>query len=339
MEHPAPTSSATDLAPYRGLGPETVLQAAAEFGLMPDGRLLALNSFENRVYQIGVEDGPPLIFKFYRPGRWSDEAILEEHAFLQRLEASELAVIAPLANAFGETLSLHAGYRYAVFRRFGGRPPELEDGETLLALGRLLARVHALGATEPYLSRPTLRQHLDPAAACAEVVAGPLLPAGIRNSYLDAVSRLIEAIETLEAAAGPRRLLRIHGDAHAGNVLVRDGRPWLVDFDDSVTGPAVQDLWMLLGHESAKDERRRSLLLEGYQEFRDFDYGEWLLVEALRARRIVHFAAWVTRRWQDPAFPLAFPWFGTERHWDEHVLCLREQLAIIEQALEAEDAA
>jgi len=320
--------------PYAGLHPEAILDAIAATGRVPDGRLLALNSFENRVYQIGIEDEPPLIAKFYRPGRWSEAAILEEHAFLGELESAGLGVLAPLAESGGATLHRGAGgHLFALFRRFGGRPPDPDDREQLTALGRLLARIHAIGGTRRYLARPDLRTHLDLHAACADVLGGPLLPAGTRAAWQAAAGLLIAAVEALEAALPPGPSIRLHGDCHPGNVLVRDGRAWLVDFDDSVSGPPVQDLWMLLGAAGAEAERRQAFLMEGYLEFADFDFGEWRRVEALRARRMLHFAAWVTRRWDDPAFPPAFPWYGQAAHWDREVASLREQADTVNAVL------
>lgn len=323
---PAPSAR-----PYAGLHPEAILDAVAATGHAPDGRLLALNSFENRVYQIGIEGEAPLIAKFYRPGRWTPAAILEEHAFLAELEAAGLAVLPPLPDRYGDTLHTGAsGHLFALFRRFGGRPPEPDDNQQLLALGRLLARIHGIGGTRRYLERPDLRTHLDLHAARADVLAGPLLPSGVRAAWLAAADRLIDAVESLEAALPAPPLIRLHGDCHAGNVLVREGRAWLVDFDDSVAGPPVQDLWMLLGAAGAEAARRQQALMEGYLEFADFDFGEWRRIEALRARRILHFAAWVTRRWDDPAFPPAFPWYGQPAHWDREVAALHEQADAVE---------
>ncbi|HAZ61890.1 MAG TPA: serine/threonine protein kinase [Gammaproteobacteria bacterium] len=321
--------------PYAGLHPEAILDAIAASGHEPDGRLFALNSFENRVYQIGLEGEAPLIAKFYRPGRWSEAAIREEHAFLAELAAADLWVLAPLTDACGETLHRSAsGHCFALFQRFGGRPPDPDDREQLISLGRLLARIHAIGGTRRYLARPTLAAHLDLHAAREDVLQGPLLPAGARAAWQSAADRLIATVEELEALLPAPIGVRLHGDCHAGNVLVRDERTWLVDFDDSVSGPPVQDLWMLLGAAGHEAERRQGLLLEGYLEFADFDVGEWRRVEALRARRMLHFMAWVTRRWDDPAFPPAFPWYGQAAHWDREVAALREQAEAVEAASE-----
>jgi Ser/Thr protein kinase RdoA (MazF antagonist) len=321
--------------PYAGLHPDVVLCAVSTTGRMPDGRLLPLNSFENRVYQVGIEGEAPVIAKFYRPGRWSREAILEEHDFLQELESAGLAVLAPLPSIGGETLhDCPEGYAFALFRRFGGRAPELDDREQLCALGRLLARIHAIGAARPYRVRPTLVEHLELHAARRDVLEGPLLPEGSRPAWADASARLIQAVEALEDALPSAVSVRLHGDCHAGNVLVRDGRPWLVDFDDSVSGPVVQDVWMLLGAPGGEAEIRERSLMEGYLEFADFDFSEWRRVEALRARRMLHFSAWVTRRWDDPAFPPAFPWYGQPAHWDREIASLREQTDAVEAVLE-----
>jgi Ser/Thr protein kinase RdoA (MazF antagonist) len=316
--------------PYAGLAPELILDAVAQTGRVPDGRLFALNSFENRVYQVGLEGEAPVIVKFYRPGRWSRDALLEEHAFLAELEAAGLWVLAPLADASGRTLHTDdCGHAFALFRRLGGRAPDLDDPVQITALGRLLARIHAIGGTGRYHARPHLHRHLDLHAARADVLAGPLLPAGTRKAWGAAADRLIAAVEDLEAALPAPVAIRLHGDCHAGNVLVREGHTWLVDFDDSVSGPPVQDLWMLLGAAGAEAERRQAGLMEGYLEFTDFDPGEWRRVEALRARRMLHFMAWVTRRWEDPAFPPAFPWYGQAAHWDREVASLCEQAGTV----------
>lgn len=310
--------------PYAGLHPERVLDAIAAAGLAPDGRLLALNSYENRVYQVGLEDGTFIVAKFYRPARWSDAAIGEEHVFTLELTAAELPVVAPLAFA-GRTLLSHAGFRYALFPRRGGRAPELESADPLLWMGRLIARLHGVGGRAPFRHRGVLDRATLIAAPARAVLASGLLPADRRERYRAAIARLDAAIAAREAALGPLRHIRLHGDCHPGNVLWTDAGPHFVDLDDARMGPAVQDLWML-----AHDAVAMEALLEGYAEFGDFDRRELALVPALRAMRQVHHAGWIAARWHDPAFPAAFPFAAEARWWDEHL----DDLAAAAEALE-----
>ncbi len=310
--------------PYAGLHPERVLDAIAAAGLAPDGRLLALNSYENRVYQVGLEDGSFIVAKFYRPARWSDAAIGEEHAFTLELAAAELPVVAPLAFA-GRTLLEHAGFRYALFPRRGGRAPELESAEPLRWMGRLIARLHGVGGRAPFRHRGVLDRATLIARPARAVLASGLLPADRRERYRAAIARLDAAIAAREAALGPLRHLRLHGDCHPGNVLWTDAGPHFVDLDDACMGPAVQDLWML-----AHGVVEMEALLEGYAEFGEFDRRELALVPALRAMRQVHHAGWIAARWHDPAFPAAFPFVAEARWWDEHL----DDLAAAAEALE-----
>jgi len=310
-------------APYAQLGPDVVLDAVGACGLWPDGRLLALNSYENRVWQVGVEaddDAPaaPVIAKFYRPGRWSDDAIIEEHAFARELADAELPVVAPLAFG-GKTLLHHAGFRYALTPRRGGRAPSLESTEQLQWLGRLIARMHVVGARQPFVHRGRLDRDTLVHAPMQAVLASPLLPPSLQAAYRAAATRLDDAIARRQDAVGAVRPLRLHGDCHPGNVLWTDAGPHFVDLDDARTGPAVQDLWMLAGDDAAMDA-----LLEGYRQFRDFDDGELALVPALRAMRQLHYAGWIAARWTDPAFPAAFPFAAEPRWWEQHVTDLHE---------------
>ena len=310
--------------PYAGLHPERVLDAVAAAGLAPDGRLLALNSYENRVYQVGLEDGQFIVAKFYRPARWSDAAIGEEHAFALELAAAELPVVAPLAFA-GRTLLSHAGFRYALFPRRGGRAPELESADPLMWMGRLIARLHGVGGRAPFRHRGVLDRATLVALPARAVLASGLLPADRRERYRAAIARLDAAIAAREVALGPLRHIRLHGDCHPGNVLWTDAGPHFVDLDDARMGPAVQDLWML-----AHDGAAMEALLEGYAEFGDFDRRELALVPTLRAMRQVHHAGWIAARWHDPAFPAAFPFAAEARWWDEHL----DDLAVAAEALE-----
>jgi len=305
-------------APYAQLTPDLVLDAVAACGLWPDGRLLALNSYENRVWQAGIEDAAPVIAKFYRPGRWSDAAIAEEHAFAREVAEAELPVVPPLAFA-GRTLLHHEGFRYALSPRHGGRAPELESDEQLQWLGRLIARMHLIGARAPFVHRGSINRDSLLRQPAQAVLASTLLPAHLHDAYQAATNRLDAAIEQREQAVGPVRQLRLHGDCHPGNVLWTDAGPHFVDFDDARSGPAVQDLWMLATHDRAMDA-----LLDGYRQFRDFDDGELALVPVLRAMRQVHHAGWIATRWHDPAFPAAFPFAAEPRWWEQHIDDLHE---------------
>jgi Ser/Thr protein kinase RdoA (MazF antagonist) len=304
--------------PYANLSPDLVLDAVAACGLWPDGRLLALNSYENRVWQVGLEDGSPVIAKFYRPGRWSDAAIVEEHTFAQELAAAELPVVAPLVFG-GHTMLQHDGFRYALTPRRGGRAPELETLDQLQWLGRLIARMHVVGARQPFAHRGRLDRETMVQQPMQAVLDSSLLPSSLQTNYRAAVLRLDSAITSRLEAVGPVRQLRLHGDCHPGNVLWTDEGPHFVDLDDARTGPAVQDLWML-----ASDERAMTAMLEGYRQFRDFDDSELLLIPALRAMRQLHYAGWIAARWHDPAFPAAFPFAAESRWWEQHIADLHE---------------
>lgn len=307
--------------PFAGLSPAAVVAAVESAGLHCDGRLLALNSFENRVYQVGIEDAAPLVAKFYRNGRWSDAAILEEHAFACELAQDELPVVAPLR--FDQaTLLHHAGFRFALYPRRGGRAPELESAQNLEWMGRLLARLHAVGSRSVFAGRGRIDNERMVRTAARAVLGSTLLPATLRDAYAGAVERLDTLIGARFAAAGRLAELRLHGDCHAGNVLWTDTGPHFVDLDDACMGPAVQDLWML-----APSARAMDALLDGYTRFRDFDYRELGLVEALRLMRQIHYAGWIAQRWDDPAFPHAFPFVAEPRWWEQHVNDLRAALA------------
>jgi len=316
---------------FRHLGPDRLLDAIDAAGWLTDGRVAALNSYENRVYSVGLESGEFAVAKFYRPGRWSDESILEEHDFCAELVERDLPAVAPLANPDGETL-FHAGpHRLALFPRVGGRPPELDDPEHLGVIGRTLGRLHLVGAMHDFEDRPCVDLDRLGEEPSGFLLDSPLLPDALVEVYGALTDELLDLIadriETVDAAA-----IRVHGDFHPGNLLIGgDGTPWLLDFDDAGTGPAVQDLWMFLPGERADAQSNLGHLLEGYFEFRDFDRRELALIEPLRTLRIIHHAAWIARRWDDPAFRLGFPQFAEARFWDDHVLTLREQRAALDQ--------
>jgi Ser/Thr protein kinase RdoA (MazF antagonist) len=324
---PVTVPSPSDI-PFDGLTPECVLDALESIGLWPDGRLLALNSYENRVYQVGIDSEAPVIAKFYRPGRWSDVAILEEHAFVAELVELEIPAV-PARTVNERTLHEHAGFRFSVFERRGGRAPELEDPDTLTWLGRFLGRIHAVGVLRPYVARPVLDIQTFGFEPSAFVLSHEFVPPDVRAAYQTVVGMALEAIERAFERAGDVRGIRLHGDCHAGNVLWTDAGPHFVDFDDSRTGPAIQDLWMLLPAGRIEQSRALAELLAGYEDFCDFDPRELYLVEALRTLRLIHYSAWLARRWDDPAFPAAFPWFNTQRYWEDRILELREQVALM----------
>jgi Ser/Thr protein kinase RdoA (MazF antagonist) len=306
------------MPPYANLTPDHVLDAISTCGLYPDGRLLALNSYENRVWQVGIEDAQPVVAKFYRPGRWTDAAILEEHAFALELAEAELPMVAPLSFG-GRTLLHHAGFRYALAPRRGGRAPSLESADQLEWLGRLIARIHLIGARAPFAHRGRLDRATLIAQPIQAVLGSPLLPPNLASRYRVAAQRVDEMVAARMEAVGPVRQLRLHGDCHPGNVLWTDHGPHFVDLDDARMGPAVQDLWML-----ANDDAGMEALLAGYEQFREFDRSELLLVPALRAMRQVHYAGWIAARWDDPAFPAAFPFAAEPRWWEQHVDDLHE---------------
>lgn len=306
------------------------MDAVESLGLRGDGCLLALNSYENRVWQVGLEDAAPLIVKFYRPGRWSDAGILEEHAYAQELAAQGLSVIPPLVIG-GETLHHHENHRLALFTRQGGHAPELGDEATLRQLARTLGRWHAVGAAAKFQHRPIL----DPASfgrtALAWLLEQRWLPPHIETAFSAVAEHVLEAVEACWQRAGSFQALRLHGDCHPGNILWRDNQAHFVDLDDCMSGPAMQDLWMLLSGERPEREQQMAWIIEEYRRFHDFDWRELHLVEALRSLRMLHHQAWLARRWDDPAFPLAFPWFGEDRHWENVIQQLKEQLDELQQ--------
>ncbi|HEX9278326.1 MAG TPA: serine/threonine protein kinase [Casimicrobiaceae bacterium] len=321
--------------PFAGLTPNVVLDALDSVGLVGDGRMLALNSYENRVYQIAMEDRQPYVAKFYRPQRWTDAQILEEHGFVRELAECELPVVAPLALVGGSTLSAFAGFRFAVYPNCGGRAPELEDRATREWLGRFIGRIHAVGAQIDFSERPALDIESFGEEPRDWLLAHGFVPPDLDNAYRSVVAMALDGVHRCFARAGDVSALRLHGDCHAGNVLwIPEGSlagPHFVDFDDSRMGPAVQDLWMLLSGDRADMSRQLSDILAGYERFHDFDRRELHLVEALRTLRLIHYAAWLARRWDDPAFPAAFPWFNTQRYWQDRILELREQIAAMDE--------
>jgi Ser/Thr protein kinase RdoA (MazF antagonist) len=321
-------SAVSELQPFNGLTPEVVLDAAAAAGLDPDGRLFALNSYENRVYQLHGAEGP-LVLKFYRPARWSDAQITEEHEFTAELAATELPVAAPLTLG-GTTLIHYEGFRFACFPWLRGRAPELDAPEARQLLGRTLARVHQVGARRAFEVRPRIGIERLGWQARSQVLASELLPSALTERYSSVSGALLERVQAGFATAGNLAEIRLHGDCHLGNLLWNEHGPAFVDLDDCAMGPRVQDLWMMLSGPPAEQQRQWAEILEGYQQFADFDLRELALIEPLRSLRMLHHAAWVAHRWSDPAFPRAFPWIGEPRYWEGYLQDLLEQIEAID---------
>ncbi len=313
---------------FQALTPDDILTALAELDLDCDGHLLALNSYENRVYQVGLQDGTFVVAKFYRPGRWSEAAIREEHAFSQALAAAGIPVVAPLTIA-GESLFRHGRFFFSVAPRRGGRWPELDDSELRRQVGRFVARLHNVGELEAFAHRPEVSIERLGEEARRYLLQSGLVPPELEPAYASTTVHLIDALYEIFDRHADVRVQRLHGDLHPGNLLSRDDALHIVDLDDCLTGPAVQDLWMCLSGEREEQQGQLDDLLEGYAEFRQFDPAELGLIEALRTLRMMHYAAWLARRFADPAFQTAFPWFAEKRYWDEHILSLREQAALL----------
>ena len=319
-------AATSDAQPFARLSPDEVLAAAERLGIQCDGRLFALNSYENRVYQIGSASHGTLVLKFYRPGRWSDAQILEEHAFTEELAAADLPVAAP--QRFEDaTLHRHEGLRYAVFPRLAARAVEIDAQDSLQLIGRTLGRMHAIGAKAPFRHRVTLSSERLGWQARDALLSSPLLEQTMADKYAEASAALLEAVDEAIERIGPVGRIRLHGDCHLGNILWREQGPVFVDLDDCMMGPRIQDLWMFLSGTPDEREGQWNELASGYRQFHAIDEWERDLVEPLRALRMVHHAAWIAARWEDPAFPRAFPWFTSPRFWQEHLSDLWQQLA------------
>lgn len=319
------------LIPYADLEPSLILAAIESVGFQCNGSLLALNSYENRVYQVGMDDAPPVIAKFYRPHRWSNEAILEEHQFALELMANDIPVVAPIQMA-EQTLHEYQGYRFAVFTRQGGRALELDNMEHLEWMGRFIGRLHAMGATKIFQHRLRLDVDTYGRGPYQFLIENNFIPTEIKANYCQLVDILLNNIEQAFAQSGPISYIRLHGDCHAGNVLWNNAGPQIVDLDDCLMGPAVQDIWMLLSGESEYETRSQlDRILKGYEAFHDFNYAEYRLIEALRSLRMLHYSAWLAKRWTDPAFPPSFPWFNTLSYWKEHLFDIDKQVQKLEE--------
>ncbi|MGH1432067.1 MAG: serine/threonine protein kinase [Neptuniibacter sp.] len=316
--------------PFERLDPSFLIDAIETKGYWCDGRTFPLNSYENRVYQVGIEEEQPLIAKFYRPDRWSREQILEEHEFSFELAEQELPVVTPIRDDSGESLYEYKGFMFSLFPRKGGHAPELDNPDNLFILGRLLGRMHSIGSVKSFQHRPEINSQNfghDSAAFISE----HFIPAELKAAYDSLCRDLLQAIDEILARTGDVKKIRVHGDCHSGNMLWRDDAPHFVDFDDSRMAPAMQDIWMLLSGDRFEQTAQLSEIVDGYNEFYDFQTRELQLIEVLRTLRIMHYSAWLARRWNDPAFPHSFSWFNTVRYWSEHVLELREQMALLQE--------
>jgi Ser/Thr protein kinase RdoA (MazF antagonist) len=316
--------------PYAALTPEVVLDAVAASDLRPDGRLLALSSYENRVYQVWLEDDAPavgscLVAKFYRPGRWSDAQIDEEHAFARELAEREIPVVAPVKTG------TFSNFKYALYPRRGGRTPELGDSRTLEWIGRFLARIHAVGSTRKFEHRDALTPQTFGREPREWLLESGFIPADLLEAWKAATQQALDLVLHCYERAGNAKTIRLHGDCHPGNILWTEDGPHFVDLDDARMGPAMQDLWMLLSGDRAAMSHQLHDVLKGYEQFMPFDRRELNLLEALRTLRLIHYSAWIGRRWDDPAFPAAFPWFNTQRYWQDRILELREQIALMQE--------
>lgn len=317
------------LIPYENLDPNVILSAVESVGLLCSGSLLALNSYENRVYQVGIEDAQPMIAKFYRPERWSNEAILEEHQFALELTEHEIPVVAPWVSADKKTLHEYQGFRFALFPRWGGWALELDQMDQLAWMGRFIGRMHAVGATRTFQHRPTLDIQTRGYDSLQFLMENHFIPEHLKQNYSKTVETVLEKIAECFKQVGTIPYLRLHGDMHPGNVLWNTIGPHIVDLDDCMMGPAVQDIWMMLSGSEMDIEIQLECILSGYREFHDFNLRELKLIEALRSLRMLQYSAWLARRWDDPAFPHNFPWFNTAAYWQEQLLHLKDQIYLL----------
>lgn len=324
------SSLAASTHPYDSLTPDTILDAMEEVGFAVSGRLFALNSYENRVYQVGLDDSAPVIAKFYRPGRWSEKAIQEEHEFTLELLQADIPVVAPMKLTSGDTLGRHGEFLFAAFPQRGGQAPDTSVTDTLYRLGQWLGQIHNIGAKKPFAHRPGMDLLEGIEASNRLLVEGDWIPADLRPAWDSLIPDLQRHCAARVDEAGPVETLRLHGDCHAGNILCRDEQMLFVDLDDCRTGPAIQDMWLLLNGDDVDRGAQLGELLEGYEMFRDFNRRERHLIEPLRCYRQIAHCAWLAKRWDDPAFPRFFPWFAQPRFWSDQILSLREQLSALQ---------
>ena len=326
------------LHPFSTLTPDAVMDALASVGLFGDGRLMGLNSYENRVYQLHLESGEVVVAKFYRPGRWSDAQILEEHAFSADLAAAEIPVVAPL-NLNGSTLHRFGGFAFSVSPRRGGRPPELDNPEVLEWIGRFLGRIHTVGQAAAFELRPALNAQTFGVESRNWLLEHDKLPLDVQTLWSKRSEEAINIIANYWHIMMGNSPIRLHGDCHCGNILwtpleapsAQGPGPHFVDMDDARMGPAVQDFWMLPSGSRAERTRQLGALVDGYEQFREFDRRELVLIEPLRTLRLIHYSAWLARRWDDPTFPINFPWFGTSDYWQGQVQMLEEQIEAMQE--------
>jgi Ser/Thr protein kinase RdoA (MazF antagonist) len=316
--------------PFSNLSPDLILDAIDSVGIATDGRLLALNSYENRVYQVGVEDDSPIVAKFYRPHRWEDAAILEEHAFVQSLADAEIPAVAP-ASIDGKTLFNYENFRFSIFSKHGGRAPELDQEGVLEWIGRFIGRIHSIGSMSDFKHRPTLNIETFGEEPSAYLLNEGMMPKELELVYRGVVAQALDGVRRSYDRAGDIAMLRLHGDCHMGNLLWTEAGPHFVDFDDSRMGPAIQDLWMMISGDQDEMQMQLNEILLGYEDFYDFNPRELYLIEALRTLRLIHYSAWLARRWDDPAFKVAFTWFNTQQYWQDRILELREQIALMDE--------
>ncbi|MCX4026393.1 serine/threonine protein kinase [Endozoicomonas sp. SM1973] len=317
--------------PYDSLTPDTIIEAVESLGYLSDNRIFPLNSYENRVYQVGIEEETPLIAKFYRPERWSKEQILEEHDFIAELAEVELPAVQPV-KINSCTLHEHKGFQFALFPRYGGHAPECDDADTLLQLGRLLGRIHQVGAVKPFQHRPGITIEQYATNSYRFLLESNFIPLDLVKAYQTLAEDCIKQVEAIWQSGIKPTAIRIHGDCHLGNILTRGDQFHFVDFDDSRMAPAIQDLWMFLSGDRHQQTAQLSELIGGYNEFYTFNTSELRLIEVFRTLRLMHYSAWLAKRWDDPAFPHSFTWFNTPRYWADHILELREQLAALQEA-------
>lgn len=316
--------------PFSNLSPDLILDAVYSVGIATDGRLLALNSYENRVYQVGVLDDSPVVAKFYRPHRWDDAAILEEHAFVQSLADAEIPAVSP-TQIDSKTLFTYQDFRFSIFPKHGGRAPELDQEGVLEWIGRFIGRIHSVGALSDFKHRPALNVETFGEEPSVYLLNEGMIPTELEVVYRGVVAQALDGVRRCYDRAGDVSLLRLHGDCHMGNLLWTEAGPHFVDFDDSRMGPAIQDLWMMLSGEQEEMQKQLNKVLLGYEDFYDFNPRELHLIEALRTLRLIHYSAWLARRWDDPAFKVAFTWFNTQQYWQDRILELREQIALMDE--------